>query len=80
MVDITILTTFFGWCSVINIALIFGLFIRGRILRNFAVDLFEVSSDEIKLVYLKAVMQYRNGTLLLSVTPYLALKVMTWNS
>ncbi len=72
------LATFFGWCTVINIGFMLGLLLRGILVRNFAAKTFGVSIDEIKAAYLNVFMQYRNATLVLSVTPYIALKIMVW--
>ncbi|MBT3425783.1 MAG: hypothetical protein HOL98_11820 [Gammaproteobacteria bacterium] len=48
-------------------------------LRNIAADLFQVSAEQINLACLNLLLQYRNGTLLLSVTPYIALKLLAWD-
>ena len=78
MNDIEILATFFDWCAVINIGILLGLMLRGWIMRNPAAKIFGVSVDEVKSAYLNVFMQYRSATLVLSVTPYIALKIMAW--
>ena len=78
MNDINTLTTFFGWCTIINIVFLVGLLIRGLLLRNFAANFFGVTTEEMKLAYMRVFLQYRNATLLLSLTPYVALKIMGW--
>ena len=78
MASIATLTTFFGWCSVINVGFLVGLVLRGVVLKNLAANVFGVTIEEVKAAYMNAFMQYRNATLVLSVTPYLALKIMTW--
>lgn len=78
MDNLDTLATFFGWCTIINLVFMLGLLVRGLILRNWAASIFSVSPEEIKVAYLNVFMQYRNGTLLLSVTPYIALKIMGW--
>lgn len=78
MNDINTLTTFFGWCTIINIVFLVGLLIRGLLLRNFAANFFGVTTEEMKLAYMKIFLQYRNATFLLSLTPYVALKIMGW--
>ena len=78
MASIDTLATFFGWCSVINVGLLVGLVLRGIVMRNVAVKVFGVTIEEVKAAYMDAFMQYRNATLVLSVTPYIALRIMTW--
>jgi|TARA_B100001964_G_C14225422_1_gene597373 hypothetical protein len=76
--DIGALTTFFGWCVLINIGFMLALILRGQVIRNVAARFFNVTTDEIKSAYLNVFKQYRNGTLLLSVAPYVVLKITTW--
>jgi hypothetical protein len=78
MIDINTLTTFFGWCTIVNIVFLLGLLIRGLLLRKFAARFFDVTTEEMKLAYMKVFLEYRNATLLLSLTPYVALKIMGW--
>jgi hypothetical protein len=78
MTSIETLTTFFGWCSVINIGLLLALLLRGIIIRKLAAKVFGVTTEEVKAAYMNVFMQYRNATLVLSVTPYIALKIMAW--
>ncbi len=78
MDDMNTLATFFGWCTVINIAFLLSLLVRGLLIREWAARLFDVTTEEIKIAYTNVFMQYRNGTLLFSATPYLALKIMGW--
>ena len=78
MASIGTLATCFGWCSVINFGFLLALVLRGIVMRNVAVKVFGVTIEEVKAAYMNAFMQYRNATLVLSVTPYIALKIMTW--
>ncbi len=78
MISIKTLTIFFGWCSVINIGFLLVLLLRGIVFRKLAVKVFGVTIEEVKVAYMNVFMQYRNVTLVLSVTPYIALKIMTW--
>jgi len=78
MKSIKTLATFLGWCSVINIGFLLGLLLRGIIIRKLAVKVFGVTTEEVKAAYLNAFMQFRNATLVLSLTPYIALKIMAW--
>ncbi len=78
MTSIETLTTFFGWCSVINIVILLGLLVRGIVVRKLKLAewAFGVSEEEVKTAYMNVFMQYRSAILILNVTPYIALKVM----
>ncbi len=76
MTSIDTLATFFGWCSVINIGILLALLLRGIILRKVAAKVFDVTTEDVKAAYMNVFMQYRNATLVLNVTPYIALKIM----
>ena len=52
--------------------------LRGIVVRKLAVKVFGVTTEEVKAVYMSVFMQYRNATLVLSVTPYIALRIMAW--
>lgn len=76
MSSIETLTTFFGWCSVINLVFLLGLLVRGIVIRKLAAKVFGVSEDEVRTVYMNVFVQYRSATLVLSITPYIALRIM----
>ena len=78
MTSIETLTTFFGWCSVINIGFLLALLLRGIVIRKLAAKVFGVTIEEAKTAYMNVFMQYRNATLVFSVAPYIALKIMSW--
>ena len=54
-----------------------GLVLRGIVVRKVAAKVFGFTIEEVKAAYMNAIMQYRNATLVLSVTPYIALRIMT---
>ena len=76
MTSIETLATLFGWCSLINIGFLLALLLRGLIIRKLAAKVFGVTVEEVKAAYMNVFMQYRNATLVLSVTPYIAIKIM----
>ena len=78
MTSIETLATFFGWCSVINIGFLLALLLRGVVVRKLAMKVFGVTTEEVKAAYMNVFLQYRNATLVFSVTPYIALKIMAW--
>jgi hypothetical protein len=47
-------------------------------MRKITAKLFDVTIEDVKAAYMNVFMQYRNPTLVLSVTPYIALKIMAW--
>jgi hypothetical protein len=76
MSSIESLTTFFGWCSVINIVFLLGLLLRGFVVRRLAARVFGVSEEEVRTTYMNLFVQFRSATLVLSITPYIALRIM----
>jgi hypothetical protein len=74
--SIETLTTFFGWCSVINIVFLLGLLVRGLVVRRLASRVFGVSEDEVRTAYMNMFLQYRSAALVLSITPYIALRIV----
>jgi hypothetical protein len=75
--SIETLATFFGWCTVINAGFMLALLVRGIVARKLAARLFRVSEEEIRTAYMNVFVQYRSAILMLNVTPYIALKIMT---
>ncbi len=77
MNSIQSLATFFGWCTIINIGFMLVLLVRGMLIRNWAAKVLSVTTDDVKIATMNGFMQYRTATLVLSVTPYIALKIMS---
>ena len=80
MNNIMPVTAFFGWCSLINIALLLlaTLFISmfNRFTKTIHAKLFHVSMTELDMVYLRYLASYKLGILLFNLVPYIALKLM----
>ena len=78
MTSIQTLTTFLGWCIVINIGVMLGLLARGFVVRKLklAESMFGVTEEEVGSAYMNVFMQYRSAILIFNVTPYIALKIM----
>ncbi len=80
MISIDSLTTFFGWCSVINfcVIVIAGLFIvifhEG--IGAISAKMFGITKEEAKATLFHVFQQYRFAFLVLNIVPYIALKVM----
>ncbi|MDH5723402.1 MAG: hypothetical protein OEY94_08800 [Alphaproteobacteria bacterium] len=74
------MTTFFGWCSVINIGLLFLTAISLMVMRGFAIkihsSIFGVNPEDIPAMYFGYIAQYKIAIIILNVVPYFALKIM----
>jgi hypothetical protein len=72
------LTTFFGWCAVINTALLllaafFLAYMRGFAL-NIHTRMFALSEEDVLRAYFQYLAQYKILALVFSVVPYVALR------
>ncbi len=80
MMSIDTLTTFFGWCTIIN----FGLLLLGWLKWILAKDavgglyawMFGVTIEEFKVTNLHVLIQFKAAILILNLVPYIALKIM----
>jgi hypothetical protein len=81
MESIEALTRFFGWCAVINISFLilatfFVTFMRGLAV-NLHTKMFALSEEDILRAYFQYLAQYKIAALVLSVVPYVSLKMMS---
>jgi len=78
--DIDTLTTFLGWCSVINIGFLILALVLWVPLKNsvskFGASLFDVTEEDIKRIFLRKLMLYRLLFFFFNIVPYVALKLM----
>ena len=81
MMTLDALTTFFGWCAVINIAVLListaliMIFKQG--IRGLHSKFFDVRQDELPAMYFNYLGNYKIATYVLSIVPYIALKIMS---
>lgn len=80
MMDMLQVTTFLGWCSVINVALLLMttlvlLFCKQPILRIHC-QLFDLDETDMNRIYISYIAHYKIVILMLNVVPYLALRLM----
>lgn len=81
MIGINELTMFFGWCTVINflVYLFSALFII--VFKDFTTQLHSkivgIDATELPKLYFQFLGNYKIAILLINLTPYLALKLMT---
>ena len=80
MNTIETITEFFGWCSVINIGIlvlssILVIAIRGTAVRIHG-KMFNLDERTLSEAYLQYLAQYKIATIVFSIVPYFALKLM----
>lgn len=75
------LTTFLGWCSVINITILLFSTLMLIIMRDLAVKihsgLFRVDPEALPMTYLQYLGNYKIVIMVLNIVPYIVLRVMT---
>lgn len=80
MITTESLTQFFGWCSVINIALLVFTTVIIMILREPILTihskLFNIEEEKLQLLYIQFIALYKIAIIMLNVVPYVALKLM----
>ena len=74
------LTSFLGWCSVINIAILVVSTLMMIVMRDFAVKihsrLFHVDAEALTALYLQYLGNYKIAVIILNIVPYIALRIM----
>ena len=80
MTDIQTITTFLGWCSIINIGILLFVAVWLIAFRDFTrrihTTMLGVDQDVMDPVYFQFVGNYKLAILLLNVVPYFALRIM----
>lgn len=83
MTSIENLTTFFGWCTAINVGLILLLVLLTGVANkkgfpfNLIAKIFGITKEEVRVIHFHVFQQYRIAVLVLNLVPYIALKIMT---
>lgn len=81
MIDLESVTTFFGWCTVINIALLLFLAIWLVAFRGFTKSLHSailgVDEGALDTLYIQFIGNYKLLITVFSLVPYLALRIMS---
>ena len=74
------LTSFLGWCSVINIAILVVSTLMIIVMRDFAVKihsrLFHVDAEALPALYLQYMGNYKIAVIILNIVPYIVLRIM----
>lgn len=78
--DLLQLTTFFGWCAVLNIGLLLFATLALTLMRGFVLSihskLMGIDVSELPGHYVQYLAQFKVMTLIFSLVPYVALKLM----
>ena len=79
MTDINTLTEFLGWCSVINISVLFlstiALAVARKPVSGIHSKIFGVSESDLPLTYMQYLGNYKIAIIVLNIVPYIALKI-----
>ena len=74
------LTSFLGWCSVINIAILVFSTLMMIVMRDFSVKihsrLFHVDAEALPSLYLQYLVNYKIAVIILNIVPYIVLRIM----
>ncbi len=80
MQDIDTLTEFFGWCSIINIAMLCIATLMLTLMRDFVSGIHSkmtgLGQSELSVAYFQYLANYKIAILLLNLVPYIALKII----
>ncbi len=80
MIDVNVLTEFFGWCSVFNIGVLFFSFLFISIFRDVTINIHSkltgVNPSDLPKLYFHYIGTYKIVTIAFSIVPYCALKLM----
>ncbi len=80
MTDLQTITTFLGWCSIINIGLLLFSTIWMMIFRDFTKKthsaLLGIDQEKLDPIYFQYLANYKIAVLIFNIVPYLALKIM----
>lgn len=80
MVDITIVTTFLGWCAVINMGVLafstLWLMAFRDISKRIHSSMMNVDADALDAMYFQYLGNYKIAVIVFNIAPYLALKIM----
>jgi len=80
MIDLEILTAIFGWCAVINIALLLFSSLWVTVFREFTKrlhsTLMQVDASELNAYYFQYLGNYKLLILVLNIVPYIALRLI----
>ena len=78
--DINIIVEFLGWCSIVNIGMLFFMFLIIVLFKKslFLIHgkMFNLDDDFLSKIYFKYLAQYKIITIIFNIVPYFVLKSM----
>lgn len=81
MTDMNTLTEFLGWCSIINISILFlstvALAVARKPVSSIHSKMFGVSESDLPSTYMQYLGNYKILIIVLNIAPYIALKIIT---
>ena len=81
MNNLQTITTFLGWCSVINLVVLCFTSLALMLARDFFAGIhsrmFSISKQEVLSRYLQYLSNYKIAIIMLNIAPYIALKIMS---
>lgn len=81
MIDLNMLISFFGWCSIINMSVLLFSFICILFFREVTLNIHSkltgVASTDLPTLYFQHIGTYKIITLIFNITPYIALKIIS---
>ena len=81
MTDMNTLTEFLGWCSIINISILFlstvALAVARKPVSSIHSKMFGVSESGLPSTYMQYLGNYKILIIVLNIAPYIALKIIT---
>lgn len=80
MADISTITTFLGWCAVINIGLLafYTLWLMAfrEVSKRMHSALLGVDADKLDLIYFQYLANFKIAVIIFNIVPYISLKLM----
>jgi len=80
MMDLNVITVFFGWCTVVNMGFLVFATLFITLFKNFShnvhSNLLGVNVSDLPKLYFKYLASYKIGILIFNLAPYIALKLM----
>jgi hypothetical protein len=79
--NVETLTTFFGWCTVINLGIFLVAAIKIMVMRDWAskihAKMFKIDEESVRQMYFQFLALYKIAFVTLNLVPYVALKIMS---
>lgn len=80
MITLSQLTELLGWVSVVNIFVLFLIFITLTTIKKTVISIhskmFDIKENELNLIYFEYIASYKKLTFIFILSPYIALKIM----